>query len=90
VTLVGDVVYVGHRHDVHFYPVEPFQMAERLPTYTVVGIAGSLALGRVMRTNGVELTARVDNLLDEEYEAVAGFATPGRTASLGARLRFGR
>ena len=89
-TLVGDARYVGRRHDIRFFPAEPFQSAERLPSYTVVGIAASFRLGSFATATGVELTARVDNLLDEDYEAVAGFATPGRIASIGARVRFGR
>jgi vitamin B12 transporter len=89
-TLVGDARYVGRRHDVRFFPTDPFQSAERLPSYTVLGIAGSFRLGSFASATGVELTARVDNLLDKEYEAVAGFATPGRIASVGARVRFGR
>lgn len=89
-TLVGDASYVGRRHDVRFFPTDPFQTEERLPSYTVVGIAGSFRLGSFAGATGVELTARIDNLLDEKYEAVAGFATPGRIASVGARVRFGR
>jgi vitamin B12 transporter len=35
---------------------------------------------------GVELFARVDNLLDEEYEEVAGFGTAGASAYGGVNV----
>ena len=89
-TLVGDATYVGKRHDVRFFPDAPFQQAERLPAYTLVGIAATLHAGRIAGATALEMTARVDNLFDEDYEAVAGFETPGRVASVGVRFRFGR
>ena len=89
-SLVADASHVGRRHDVRFFPADPFQSAERLPSYTLVGVAGVFRLGQVLGATGVDLTFRVDNALDQEYEAVAGFATPGRIASVGARMRFGR
>ena len=90
VALVADASHVGRRHDVRFFPADPFQAKERLPSYTVLGIGGTVRAGGSGAATGIDITARVDNLLDEEYEAVAGFATPGRIASIGARLRFGR
>ena len=89
ITVVGDASHVGRRHDVRFFPTDPFQSEERLPAYTVIGVGGSVRLGRLAAVTAVDLTARVDNLLDEQYEAVAGFATPGRIASVGARIHFG-
>jgi vitamin B12 transporter len=89
-TFVGDASHVGPRHDTRFLLEEPFASREVLPSYTLVGAALTIRLGRLFGADDVELTARVDNLLDEEYEAVAGFATPGRIASVGARVRLGR
>ena len=86
-TLVGDATHIGRRHDVRFFATEPSR-EERLASYTVVGIAATLRAGRLGAATGVDITARVDNLLDDEYEAVAGFATPGRIASIGVRLRM--
>jgi outer membrane cobalamin receptor len=83
-------MYIGRRHDVRFFPDPPYQSAERLPAYSLVGVSGTMRVGRLVGASVAELTARLDNLLDEEYEAVAGFRTPGRTASIGARVRFGR
>jgi outer membrane cobalamin receptor len=36
----------------------------------------------------MELTARVSNLLDEEYEEILGFVRPGRGVFAGIRGRF--
>lgn len=90
VTIVGDVSHVGRRHDVRFLQDDPFSVAVRLPTYTLAGLSGTVRVGSLLGASDAELTARVDNLLDREYTAVAGFASPGRIASIGARLRFGR
>jgi vitamin B12 transporter len=89
-TLVGDANYVGPRHDVRFFPGPPFSLAERLSSYTVIGMSATFHAGRLLGASGVELSARVDNLLDDTYQAVAGFESPGRIASIGARLRYGR
>ena len=89
ISLVGDASHVGRRHDVRFFPTDPFQVNERLPSYTLVGLGGTVRIGTLGAATGIDILARVDNLLDEEYEAVAGFATPGRIASIGARLRVG-
>lgn len=37
---------------------------------------------------GLMMTARVNNILDEEYAHVLGYRTPGRNYSLSARYRF--
>ena len=55
-----------------------------LPAYTVVDVSGNV---RVLRRGagrpGMLVTARISNLLDEDYQAVLGFATPGRGVTLG-------
>ncbi len=55
----------------------------RLDAYTLVNLAGAYRL-----TEGVELFGRIENLLDEDYEEVFTFGTPGRTAFAGLRLEF--
>ena len=68
---------VGSRHDVGYV---------RLPWYTTFDVATELRLldrGRV----GLALTARLENALDEEYEAIANYRAPGRTVLIGARVR---
>lgn len=55
-----------------------------LDAYTLVG--GQL---RWQAREGVELYLRGDNLLDEDYQDVFGYHTPGRGLYLGLRLRHG-
>ena len=54
-----------------------------LDSYVLVDIAASLAV-----TENVEIYGRVENLLDENYQVVNGFNTPGLSAYAGARLTF--
>ena len=89
-TLTADVSHVGHRHDVEFFTEAPFSADVRLPAYTLVGLSAAVQVGRVIGARDAAVTLRIDNLTDREYEAVAGFASPRRIASIGARLRFGR
>jgi vitamin B12 transporter len=69
---------VGSRHDIGYV---------RLPWYTTLDLAGEL---RLLRRGAVALalTARIENTLDEEYEAIANYRAPGRTALVGGRLTF--
>tara|TARA_R110002074_G_scaffold12889_18_gene46876 strand:- start:1825 stop:3720 length:1896 start_codon:yes stop_codon:yes gene_type:complete len=55
-----------------------------LDAYTLVG--GQL---RWQARQGVELYLRGENLLDEDYQDVFGYHTPGRGLYLGLRLRHG-
>lgn len=66
---------VGSRHDVGYV---------RLPWYTIMDIAGEL---RILRRAASEwaLTLRLENALDEEYEAIANYRAPGRTILVGGR-----
>ena len=88
--LTADASYVGPRPDVRFFPSDPYSRAEELPAYTLLGLGGTYSVPSLRQGLGLELSARVDNLLDERYEAVAGFATPRRTLSIGARVSVGR
>lgn len=71
---------VGSRHDIGY---------ELLPWYTTVDVAGSVSLLR-QRAIDLRLTTRIENALDEDFEAIRGFRTPGRTALVGVRATFGR
>lgn len=51
--------------------------------YTLVNVAGSHRL-----TDNVKLTARVNNLLDTEYEPANGFVAPGIEALAGVEVTF--
>ena len=52
----------------------------RLPGYVLLGVSASAAFGR-----GGSVGARVDNLLDQDYETVEGYRQPARSASLTLR-----
>ncbi|QLC22807.1 TonB-dependent receptor [Parasphingopyxis sp. CP4] len=54
-----------------------------LDAFTLVSLAGSLRIAE-----GVELTGRIENLFDENYEQVFSFANPGIGAFAGVRARF--
>jgi len=55
------------------------------PGFAVANAGASVAIGR-----GVHVTARIDNVLDRQYEAVLGYPAPGRSVSVGVRLAQGR
>ena len=69
---------VGSRHDVGYI---------LLPRYTTLDLSGELRLVQ-RRSLDLSLTARLENALDEEYEAIKGYRAPGRTALIGGRVRF--
>lgn len=50
--------------------------------YVVADLAGSYAL-----REGLELTARVENIGDRRYQQVLGYGEPGRTIYVGFRIR---
>lgn len=71
------VLYVGERLD-----LDPVSFATvTAGDYLVVNLSGSVRVG-----GPVELFARVDNLLDEEYQEVLGFNAPGLGAYAGLRI----
>jgi vitamin B12 transporter len=64
------VSYTGEREDLDFsaFPAERVE----LKGYTLVDLAASYAV-----TKSLEVFGRVENLLDEDYEEVKGYGTPG-------------
>lgn len=54
-----------------------------LDGYALASLRASLPFGERF-----ELFGRVENLFDTDYETVAGYATAGRSAYIGARARF--
>jgi vitamin B12 transporter len=72
-------LYVGERADID--PVS-FGVVEA-GDYLLFNLAFSYDLPR-----GVRLLARVDNLLDEDYQDVLGFGTPGFSAYAGVSVRW--
>lgn len=51
--------------------------------WTRVDLSGRFAL-----TESVELYARIENLLDKQYQQVIGYGTPGLSGFVGAQLKF--
>ena len=51
--------------------------------FVTAHLNGSYAL-----TDAVTLTARIDNLADEQYQQVLGYGEPGRSGYVGVRLRY--
>ncbi|MEQ8669581.1 MAG: TonB-dependent receptor [Rhodospirillales bacterium] len=75
----------GAQDDLFFPPVPPFQERVELDDFTLLSLTGEVAL-----TDWLTLHARVENALDENYEEIFGFATPGRTFVLGMRVATNR
>lgn len=55
----------------------------KLQSYTLVNLSGSYAL-----SDGVEVIARIENALDQDYEEVFSFQTPGIAGFLGVRAKL--
>jgi vitamin B12 transporter len=87
VTLGGSVTYVGSRDDVDFNQSPSARVT--LPAYAIVDLAGELELLRG-RSGGPEVsgTVRVENLFNQRYDQVVGFAGRPRGVFGGARFRF--
>jgi vitamin B12 transporter len=75
--------YSGKQLDNFFSPISFMLERVEIPAYTVVDMAASWKL-----TRSLELTARVSNLFDEDYEEILGFVRPGRAVYAGLRGRF--
>jgi vitamin B12 transporter len=75
--------YTGSQTDEIFPP--PFFEPTRVPLgdYTLVDLAASYAL-----TEKATLYARVENLMNESYSDIFGFAAPGRGAYAGIKLQL--
>ncbi|HET9132714.1 MAG TPA: TonB-dependent receptor [Gemmatimonadales bacterium] len=85
--LSGTVTRVGERDDADFRDFPAARVA--LPSYVLVDVAlDAPVVGFGAGTRGVDLTVRVENLLDAAYEQVVGFPGRGRTVLAGGRVRF--
>ena len=79
-----NLTYVGDRDDTFFEVTPPFGVQTiDLDAYYLASVATSYRL-----TRQASIHARVENLLDEEYEDVYGYNTPGIGAYAGIRLSF--
>lgn len=78
-TLSGGMLFVAGQNDIDFETAE----VTRLPSYAVFRAAASYRIAE-----GVEITSRVENLFDRDYEVADGFKAPGIEAFVGTRLTF--
>jgi vitamin B12 transporter len=76
------VNYNGKMHDSEFIFATP-ETSVTLDDYILGTVAASYDL-----TDRVQLIGRVENLFDEEYQEVFGFASPGIGAYAGVRIRL--
>lgn len=74
--LAVDLLYAGQREDFGFPQVG-------MPAYWLANLSGSFAVNE-----NWTLLARVENLLDEDYELARGFNTMGRSLFVAARHEF--
>ena len=84
-----DVLHFGARDDLDFTNPAEFQgVRVELPSYTTVDIA--LEYGVLQRARaGFDVTLRVRNALDEQYQEIYNYPAPGRVVQAGVRARFG-
>lgn len=79
-----NLTYVGDQNDTFFEVTPPFgTQTINLDSYYLASVAASYRL-----TEQASVYARVENLLDEDYENVYGYNTPGVGAYAGIRLGF--
>ncbi len=79
-----NLTYVGDQDDTFFEVTPPFgTQTINLDSYYLVSVAASYRL-----TKQASVHARVENLLNEDYENVYGYNTPGIGAYAGIRLSF--
>jgi vitamin B12 transporter len=78
-SLAATVHRVGSRHDVGYV---------RLPWYTTLDLASELRVVR-RRASELALTVRLENALNERYEAILNYQAPGRTLLVGGRAQLG-
>lgn len=77
--------YTGQREDDAFLLDAPYVTRVTLGDYTLVNLALSYDVTRQVTVYG-----RLENALDEDYEDVYGFNTPGIGGFAGVRVRFAR
>lgn len=75
-SLGGDVRLVGDSFD-------DAGNFTRLDGHALVNLRATIAV-----TDDIEVFGRVENLLDADYQVVAGYGTYGRTAAAGVRIRL--
>jgi len=82
--LNAGIAYTGRRLD-NYYDASFTPVRVSLASYTLVTLAAHYDITRTLSLYG-----RVENALDESYEDVYGFNTPGMAGYVGLRLGMGR
>ena len=80
VTLAASVAYVGKRGDTDFDSFTDVTLGD----YALVTLSGKYRL-----SESIELTARVENAGDADYQDVFAYRTPGLAAYGGLKVRWG-
>ncbi|MBA3260084.1 MAG: TonB-dependent receptor [Gemmatimonadales bacterium] len=77
--------WIGDRDDLRFAQFPEPSLRVELPAYATVDLHGRLTVLRPGRgaAPGLDLTARVENLFDEEYQQAASYPSPRRAIFLG-------
>ena len=75
--------YTGKQSDLQFSNFFASNRIVTLDEFTLLGVAGSYKL-----TDNIELTGRIENLLDQEYQEVLGSDAPGIGAYVGLNTTF--
>ncbi len=86
--IAGNVAFNGEQLDNDFrnFFVNGFVTEQtELDSYTLVNANASYNV-----TEDLQIYVRLENVFDEDYEPVLGYAAPGRTAYAGVRFRLGR
>jgi vitamin B12 transporter len=77
------VSYTGTQEDDFFPPFPPYQERVELDAFTLVNLSGYYNVNEL-----VTVTARLENMGNEDYEQVYGFESPGFGGYLGLRLKW--
>lgn len=81
-SVFGDMIFNGEMEDSEFITATP-QTRETLDRYILLNVGG-----RYQLTDKVELHGRIENLLNENYQEIFGFNSPGIVAFIGLRAEF--
>ena len=73
--------YTGEQSDDFFPPYPPYQERVKLKAFTLVNASGHIDI-----SDNLLITGTIENLLDERYEQVYGYTSPGIECRLGLRL----
>jgi vitamin B12 transporter len=79
------LLWVGSRDDIRFALFPAPSQRVTLPSYATVNLSATATVLRGRAgTPGLDLTARVENLFDEDYEQAVGYPARGRGVFVGA------